>query len=159
MPSSISSTESSSAGTYSGHPRPIRAHKRSSVPTNAANDRPTDRQTDRLTNRQTDRQTYRPIDRQTYKQTDRQTEHLPYSLAVYAQSVTIGLTSSLSQSVCRRYSSISMSRSVSRTRSVAPHTYSVCHTASLSSYYTLSVCRSPGFPAALPAQARSAVID
>ena len=52
--------------------RPICAHKRSSIPTNAATDRPTDR-----TDRQTDRQTYRQTDRQTdlrkARQTDRHT--------------------------------------------------------------------------------------
>ena len=69
MSSSISSTDSSSAGTYSGHRRPICAHKRSSVPTNAATGRPTER-----ADRQTDRQKDRPTDRQTDRQTDRHTD-------------------------------------------------------------------------------------
>ena len=46
--------------------RPICAHKRSSVFTNAATDRPTKR-----TDRQTNKQTERPTDRKTDRQTDR----------------------------------------------------------------------------------------
>ena len=53
--------------------RPICAHKRSSIPTNAATDRPTDR-TDRIDriDQQTDIQTDRQTDKQTNRQTGRQ---------------------------------------------------------------------------------------
>ena len=49
--------------------RPICAHKRSSIPTNATTDRPTER-TDRQTNKQT-KKTDRQTDR---RQTDRQSD-------------------------------------------------------------------------------------
>jgi hypothetical protein len=61
-----------------GHRRPICAHRRISVPTNAATDRPTERtdrqnnkQTERPTDRQTDRQQTKPAD---YRQRDKQTD-------------------------------------------------------------------------------------
>ena len=85
--------------------------------------RQTDRQTDTQTDRQTHRQVYRQIerkdrhtdqqsgrtDRPTDRQTDIQANRTPTVFA-RMQSMAIGLTGSLSQSVCRRYSSVSMSR-------------------------------------------------
>jgi hypothetical protein len=127
-------------------------------------DKQTDRQSGLKTTGRTDTdrhrqtQTDRPTDRQTDRPTvtDRPTEHLPYSLAVYGnrshgQSVTIGL----SPVFISQYVAVSLTH----TQCIAPHIHSVCHTASLSSYYTLSVCRSPQFPAALPHMSRSAVSE